>query len=239
MLKDAINPKQYDSEDILWNHDVNANITIQDFYFQYLMKYKKEFIESDILEIGAGNGWLVNLLLNKAKLNSIECIEPSIKNNVFLDKIRNLIYSNSDLSSFKSNKKFDFIISVMVFGHIHDLELAFNKLKKLLKENGSILLIVSAYEYYTKKKEGWDLEVEPLNENESLIQIKNNSNKICEIVRKVHVYTNIAQNCGLNVKECIPMVPSQELIKLSPRIAEHKGKPLTYLIRIENNENRF
>ncbi len=228
ILKNAVDPKQYDNDNIYWEHNPEKNLIIQDFYFSHLLKFKEIWKNRNILEIGCGNGWLLKKLL-KYKVKSIEGIEPSVQNNQYLKKIPNINFSNNTLDTFQSKKQYDVIISVMVFGHIENLENAFEKLKSMLTENGSIIIIVSSFEFYSQKRE--NKIIEKINNEEVLIQINSEVYHISEIIRKVDVYEKAAKKIGLKIDEIIPMKPSKELIKLSPSIAKNKDIPTQYLIK--------
>jgi len=230
IVERATDPKQYDRSDILWTNAVEANSLIKNFYFSYLLKFKKIWKGASILEIGCGSGWLLRLLKDHGA-KSVEGIEPSEKN-IKSASYKNLKIYPSDLASFKEKKKYDVVISVMTLGHIKNLNSAFKKMASLTKENGTIIIIVAAYEYFTKQREGWKLKVEDLKPGECAIQITSGKRKIAEIVREIKVYEQIAKKAGFTIEDSLPMVPTDSMMKDVPRLASHKGKPITYILRL-------
>src|SRR3989344_8019876 len=201
ILTRATDPSQYDKSDILWTNDVEANSSIRRFYFSYLLKFKKDWRGASVLEIGCGSGWLLHLLKEHGAKN-VEGVEPSEKN-IKSTPYKNFKIHRSDLASFQEKKKYDVLISVMMFGHLKNLNSAFKKIGGLIKRGGKIIIIVAAYEYFTKQREGWKLKVEDLKPGECAIQITSGKRKIAEIVRRIEVYERVARQNGFIIQDSI------------------------------------
>lgn len=102
--------------------------------------------EMNALDFGCGTGLLSFYLSDKFK--SITCADLSEKMLEVLDekieisKTNNLNTLSIDkLYSGQFDKKFDVIYSSMVFHHIKDISNEINKLYRLLKDNGSLIII--------------------------------------------------------------------------------------------------
>ncbi|PIN74158.1 hypothetical protein COV20_00910 [Candidatus Woesearchaeota archaeon CG10_big_fil_rev_8_21_14_0_10_45_16] len=230
LLARATSPTQYDLDDISWSTENGLQSPTRKFFFDYLLRFKGEWSDADILDIGCGTGWLMHLLKeNGAK--SVEGIEPSHKNVAYAGDNGFKIY-HSDLDSFSEDKRYDLLISVMTFGHIDDLNTAFEKMARLVRDNGGVQLIVPAYDYFKRERDGCKVEFEELDPEEYVVQVTREQGTIAEIVRKVEVYERAAKRVGLAVEDSIPMVPTDSLMRDSPRHAAFKGQPITYLVRL-------
>ena len=150
----------YKSEDYISHSD--AKKTLLDKVYQqvrnYTLKRKVELInsfnsqEKTILDIGSGTGDFLAVCL-KAQWK-ISGIEPNRKaRNIAKSKE---VFLEKKISAFK-NKKFDVITLWHVLEHVENLEAYINSLKKLLKENGTLVIAVPNFKSYDAKyyKEFW------------------------------------------------------------------------------------
>jgi len=230
LFERATSPTQYDLDNISWSTENGLQSPTRKFFYDYLLRFKEEWIDSDILDIGCGTGWLMFLLMeNGAK--SVEGIEPSHKNVAYAEKNGFKIY-HCDLGSFTTNKKYDLLISVMTFGHIGNLDSAFEKMAGLVRNNGGIQLIIPAYDYFKRERDGCRIEFKELNSEEYVVQVTREQGTIAEIVRKIEIYERAAERVGLAVEYSIPMVPTDSLMRDSPRHSAFKDQPITDLIRL-------
>lgn len=145
----AVNPKQYDSGSINWNED-EVNLVFREFYCYYLRKYEKLWKNARVLEVGSGTGWLSDLIIHDGA-KSVEGIEPSSKNFALaIKRFPEIKFHNKSFEDFKTNNKYDLIISIMAFSHIGDLSRTFKKISKILTDGGRLLVIVPDYDYFKK-----------------------------------------------------------------------------------------
>ena len=98
-----------------------------------------------ILEVGIGNGRLIELLHNKVNLyDGVDFSKEIIKYCNKKYKYENVKLYNSDFKTFSVNKKYDLIIFpfnvINNFYNEKDIKLCFNNLKKLCKKNTKIVI---------------------------------------------------------------------------------------------------
>ena len=117
--------------------------------------YLKERLQKNnwhsFLEIGAGNGYLSNILLQSGMsgvgcdLNESACANNKILNEKYLKEAKYSVF-NEDFLLLNQGKKYDLIISSMVIEHLPDNILVdfINKSKTQLTENGSFVCFVPA-----------------------------------------------------------------------------------------------
>jgi 2-polyprenyl-3-methyl-5-hydroxy-6-metoxy-1,4-benzoquinol methylase len=135
LFQRATNPEQYDLEDLPWEKEGTTESPRTFFFWEYLQKYAPEWKEKDVLDIGCGNGWLLNEAV-KLGAKSVLGVEPSNRNvalakNHYPDiEIAQSAFENFD----PKGKKFDVATSVMAFSHINNLDLAFDKLHEILRQ---------------------------------------------------------------------------------------------------------
>ncbi len=170
-------------------------------------------------------------LLKENGANFVVGIEPSLKN---FERAKNtgFLVHNCTLDSFTPNQKYDLLVSVAVLGHIGNLYLAFGKMANLVKLGGKIHLVIPAYDYFRRKRDGCKVAFKDINPDEFVVEVTREQGTMVELVRKVEVYIHAAGLVGLTVENCIPMVPTESLMRDSPRHATFKGQPITYLLRL-------
>jgi SAM-dependent methyltransferase len=127
----------------------------------YLKNRLKGLKLKRFLEVGSGNGLLSNVIL-KSGLTGVGCDlnKGACENNKVLNSqyIQNKSYQvlNQDFMEFDESDKFDVIISAFVIEHLEnsELEIFINKMKRLLSEDGKIILFVPSSMNY------WGIEDE-------------------------------------------------------------------------------
>lgn len=112
------------------------------------------------IEVGSGNGYLSNLLLESVftgvgvDLNQSACVNNIMINRKYIDAEKYQVI-NDDFNNIKEGS-FDFLISSMVIEHIDDISLKkfFENAKRIVKENGRLIFIVPS------NKMAWGIEDE-------------------------------------------------------------------------------
>ena len=129
-----------------WTYrDLKNRSLVNYHFFKKLLKFLKLKKNDEILDFGSGYGPLLHILKQK-KYKAIG-IEPSLKNSKISKKLGHKVINNVLEKNTFSSKKFKVIISLYVFTYISDLNEIFIIFRKILKDNGHILIRVHQYKY--------------------------------------------------------------------------------------------
>ena len=127
-----------------------------DYYDLYQNNFLKLYVDAakqsyNILEIGCGTGYITNLIALQNKKCTVDAIDFadsidiakafSIQNN-----INNITYHKTNFLSYKTNKKYDLIISNGVLHHIPNL----NKALDIINGYDTQRLVLGVYNTYGK-----------------------------------------------------------------------------------------
>jgi ubiquinone/menaquinone biosynthesis C-methylase UbiE len=108
-----------------------------------------EINDKSIIDIGCGNGELTVDFLNNNQVTFLD-ISPNmlslIKEKIPNENIYNASFINSDFLFYKPDNKFDIAVCVGVVAHIEDVRELIKKLRKIVKDNGIIILQYTAAE---------------------------------------------------------------------------------------------
>ncbi len=119
-------------------------------YHKWILKEFEPFLGKTIAEVGAGNGSVSKLLLEKS-INSLFAFEPSQNIYPLLEKELRHEKRATVINDFFSPKyaqySFDSIIYINVLEHIEDDKTELTNVLQTLKPNGHLLLFVPALEW--------------------------------------------------------------------------------------------
>lgn len=96
-----------------------------------------------LLDLGAGEGFLARLLADD--FDDIEIVEASP---VYLEKAKDLlsgrraVFHNTLIEDFNTRKRFDLVLVAGVLEHVEDPRHVVEKAKKLMKSDGTLIVIV-------------------------------------------------------------------------------------------------
>ena len=130
--------------------------TLKKNYYGYYLNIKKFLnIKNDILEIGSDTGILTKIIYNE-KFKKITCIEPNIRSfknsKKYIGKNRNIKFYNNFYEEISHKlKKYDNIIIIHVFDHVININNFLERIKKNLKENAKVHIVVHDIESILSK----------------------------------------------------------------------------------------
>jgi len=116
------------------------NISKQENYVRWIYDLIKPHIKGNVLEVGAGVGALTKLIEKQNNVYSIDIKAYDSYYSKTKPKIFDITENPSGLS-----KKFDTIICTNVLEHIKEDVGAIKNMNKLLKKEGSLILLVPAF----------------------------------------------------------------------------------------------
>lgn len=118
----------------------------------------KKFDYDVCLEFGPGSGIFTTLIYRRNSRAEFDLMDISeeMKNQFKLEMRQqpNVNYIVDDFIKYDFNKKYDFFFSVRSIEYIEDKEIFFRKLDKVIKSNGSGI-IITKNPHYGIKKSGW------------------------------------------------------------------------------------
>lgn len=228
LLKEAANPGQYDVID--WASEAKGlQSPMRAFFWEYLSKTMGDLKGKSVLDIGSGTGWLLEVVTKKGAKRAIG-VEPSMSNFQSSQKLYpNTTTINTSFEKYSDDTKFDYITGLLSVIHIIDLGTAFIKMNNLLSKDGKILLIVSDYNYWKQPRYDYKVEIEDINPDEFVTRTTRSFGPLTSIVRKPHVYTELAQQAGLVLDSHIPMIPTKKLIKQEQKYGSMQNSPIMHL----------
>ncbi len=230
----ATNPEQYDLQDLDWEKEGKRDSARTSFFAEYLQKYIPTWKGKDVLDIGTGNGWLLQSAL-EAGANSVTGIEPSKKNlELAKQEFRSLNIIETTFENFDAaNKHFDVITAVMSFSHIKDLDQTLSKVSHLLTPEGELILVVPDFDTFRTPRMNYIVEEERIDDSQYIVSITRPSGTIADIVRTNEVYIEAAKNVGLDLVEEVPMPSTKAHLERVPQYKELEGQALTQLLRFK------
>lgn len=153
---------------INWTNQENThlNVAVNQFVIDNIISKSK--IPFTLFDIGSGIGFFIRMLKEKyGDSIFIEGCEPSHKSyNYFIESDinkNNVKIFQDTFQTVETDTKFDFVTAIYVFPHFIEIDLnsVVQKIYKMLKYNGKLIIIVSNEEYLKNKlKTNKDLFIE-------------------------------------------------------------------------------
>ncbi|MCW3076168.1 MAG: SAM-dependent methyltransferase [Bacteroidetes bacterium] len=113
----------------------------------------------DVLELGCGWGSLLLFMAAKFPESNFTGVSNSSTQKIYIDEqakahgIKNVVVLTKDINDFTIDKTFDRIVSVEMFEHLRNYKLLFQKIARLLKDNGKMFVHVFTHKEFTYKFE--------------------------------------------------------------------------------------
>jgi len=233
LLRIATDPQLYDNVTVNWEKEGRGlNSPNRRHYWSYLQPFARAWQNKRILDIGAGTGWLLDVLVREIGVQSAIGIDPSVRNIVLAGKLYpSISMIRTTLQGFAPKEQFDVALSVLSLLHIHPLEAAYEKVSQLLAPKGIFMAVVPDYDYFRTPRKGRVPQIEDLGPDECVTMIPREYGTVADIVRRTSFYEEVAKEHGLILTHHTPMLAAQEdrsqYSELSPMI-------VTHLLRFEN-----
>lgn len=233
----ATDPKQYDADSISWAEiEGKVSCGTRKFFYDYLTcaissDFPSGVSGKEILDIGCGTGWLVHKLMESGA-NS-KGIDPSSKNVSKARIFYPAIYlEETTLEEFKTNKKYDIICALMVFNHIADIELGFDKIKNMLTPKGHFYFIIPDFVYFSTPRHGYALNIFSSHDEEYVVQTRRREGEIVDVIRSLNLYKESLTKYFHTIEE-IPLIPSSTLFYDAKRFFSFQNEPIAHLFHAQ------
>lgn len=229
----AINPQQYDNKDTGWESvGASAESPTRTHFWNYLKRHSSSWKEKDVIDIGSGTGWLVDLVIKDGAKSAVG-IEPSQRNcELARSAYPHANSINVSLEDYIPDQKFDVGLAIMSFVHIGNLEEAFKKISGFLNSQGELIVIVPDYNYFHAPRNNYEVDFEELDDEEYVTLIKRPHGTLADIVRTIGKYSQAAEACGMSLLEDIP-IPALQNTPEGQYIKENPSVIATHLFRFQ------
>ena len=114
-------------------------LELENYFTQVISKNNKELT---VLEVGCGKGTLIKPIAKKnqkIKFTGLD-IDQTVIKEANKEKIRNLNFVCEDILKFKTDDKYDIVITSEVLEHIEDPEKFLSKISSLTNESGFLII---------------------------------------------------------------------------------------------------
>jgi len=232
----ASDPLQYDRGQVMWSEEGHKLSPIRRLFLERLLPYIDSVAGKHVLDIGCGQGWLVDEIDKRGGI--VTGIDPSTTNiNAAVKQYPDLKFLQADLMSLEMSEQFDLITVIMAFEHLPNLKASYDKIKSLLKAKGLLLTIIGDFDRLTHPRHTYTVETEILAPGEAAIRTDygERAGVIYDISRTVEHFTTIAQEEGFNLQVHESISAPDWLIAEQPGYAVHKGSPLFHLLEFVYN----
>lgn len=232
LREQAIAPDQYDNPAMNWAAEGGADTPVRRFMCEYIEPVLASVTPNRLLDVGCGTAWLSQIAETYGAQRYVG-IDPSITNvNHAHQLYPDVGVWQSSTETFVAEEKFDLITCIMATEHIDSLDTAFYKWKGLLDDEGKILVIAGNTEAFSVPKFDYTLRVEPIDENEFVVETIRPSSpaSTTDIIRSVGKFAASATLSGLAMLQNIPMPATESFIAASPKYELFRNKPIFQLM---------
>jgi len=229
LYKRAVDPYQYDLDDLDWTQE--ALVPIRKLHFNYhLLKHIENLRGKRCLDIGCGDGQLPQELskLGAEEVIGIEPSRRSVEN--AKAKFPNLVIVRTTLQDCVLKKPFDVVTCIMVLNHIANVHQAFAKIRAILKNGGKAYIMIEDFDYFKTPRHGYEFKLEKRSKDEWVIAVKRRYGLVADVIRPVSFYKKAARAAGLISKKHVRMKFTRELLKVTPRYQSAKDLVVNHLL---------
>lgn len=196
----AVDPNQYDREDIHWLVEGVANSPVRVSLREQLTPLLKDTKGKTVLDVGSGTGWLSEILYGNGAKNVVG-IEPS-KRNIAYSKNHypDLKIYEGTIETYAKTTKFDIILVILVLEHVVKLDETFLKLKRLLKAEGELIIVLGDIDMLSRTKDDRKTSIERHTDELSVVRRYNaRYGTMYDLLRPLTQYVKILRASGFKV----------------------------------------
>jgi len=210
LFNKATRKDQYNLRKVDWERRGELSSDRTQLYWKYLKSYARKWQGKSILDIGAGDGWLVHKALEHGAREALG-IDPSKKNwELARKRYPNICFIKTALEAYQTKQRFDVVLAIMSLTHVAHVEDAFQKIASLLTAEGEVLIIIPDFAHYASSAEGCCIERQKIDDESFAVSITRSTSTIVDIVRKKFVYQRAAKVAHLKLVETVPILTPKE-----------------------------
>ncbi len=213
----AVDPKQYDHDRIDWTSEATVDSPFRKFVLEYIRDQLSEVTGKRVIDIGAGTGWLVKVLV-ELEAGSITAVEPSEKGAKFMrEQHPSVIVQCSSIDEMDTGGAFDIGFLIYVSTHLENLEKSFHRIARVIKQGGVLVMVIPGFDYVKNHRLGSAADIEYVDDEVFIAGIPREFGMMYDIYRTAQVHIDAASAVGLELVSQIPMLPTEALMTDIPR----------------------
>jgi 2-polyprenyl-3-methyl-5-hydroxy-6-metoxy-1,4-benzoquinol methylase len=227
----AVDPKQYDKEEMIWEEYGHKDDPMRVFYKDVLRNEIVSLKNKKILDVGSGSGAFFEFY-RELGASEIKGIEPSELNfRASQELFSNVQVINLGLMEADLKEEFDSIFAVMVFEHIGDIVGAYKKIRSLLRDGGLFYLIFQDMDYLKDPRYSSPVDFEEMGGGTTVVKVQSKKfGTIYDLLRTPESYIESARQAKLVIEKHVPLFPSEKLCREIPKYLTLKHMPFRHLL---------
>lgn len=226
----ATDSQQYDRGEVIWEQEGGGLNHMRRLFLERLSPHLGSMAGSRALDIGCGQGWLVDELAKKGA--DALGIDPSHKNIDAAKALHPALDFQQTTFEDLLLGDFDLITMVMVLEHCRDLTQTFDKVRSLLKMGGQLITITGDFQKFTHSRFGYRVDTETIGPGEVATRTDygDRAGVIYDINRTAELCIERALISGLSLRAHEPITPPEWMVEEKPEYAQFADEPLFHLV---------
>jgi SAM-dependent methyltransferase len=216
MIARATDARQYDADDINFQEIGTVDSPFRIMFWDYIKGLDLDYAGKSVLDVGCGIGWLLKRL-TEAGATRVVGVEPAQAN---CKKGQELVPSAeivcTDLMTYDSKEKFDYVFMVLASDYFTDLVEMFNRLKHFVKDGGLLITVDGDYEYHKTPRMNYEIKVNHIHEDEYIASITRPSGTMVGFTRTNKYMLAQAKQAGLAHQKTVEIQPTEGFLEASP-----------------------
>jgi SAM-dependent methyltransferase len=230
ILTRATDPRQYDDPALDWSQQGAPGTPSVRAYEQALRAALAGAPITAAVDIGCGHAPYTPLL-RELGARRLVGIEPSSRSAAIARRtFPDLEVIQSPLERVTLDGAFDLAIAIMSFEHQRNLEVALNRVSRMLAPGGRFALISGDPDFHRTPRFDLAIEVRELGEGGALISTTFPFGTIRDIIRPPEQIVAAARIAGFSLEHRVPLLPTEGMIEVDPRWRELANRPFGHLL---------